>query len=57
MMLFLQQLMHDVNPFVAIFKQAHEILKQAKNANQKDCAIVIDADNAPDPRTFNLPTK
>ena len=56
MMDFLQTLLHKNNPFVTVFKQAHETLSQLQDTNGAELAIVIDADKAPDPRTYNLPT-
>ena len=49
----LQQMLHEVNPYVSYFKHAVDLMKEQGGI---DIRIVIRADGGPDPRRYNLPT-
>ena len=49
----LQQMLHEVSPYVSYFKHAVDLMKEQGGI---DIRMVIRADGGPDPRRYNLPT-
>jgi Helitron helicase-like domain at N-terminus len=52
----LQQMMHEYNPFVRVFKQAHQIISEKPHAEQLDITAALQLDPTTDRRRYNLPT-
>ena len=49
----LQQMLHEVSPYVSYFKHAVDLMREQGGI---DIRMVIRADGGPDPRRYNLPT-
>jgi hypothetical protein len=52
----LQSMMHEVNPFIRIFKQAHQILAEKPPSERLDVVAALHLDPTTDRRRYNLPT-
>jgi hypothetical protein len=51
----LQSMMHDINPFVCVFKQAHQIIAEKPARERLDVFAALQLDREADRRRYNLP--
>jgi hypothetical protein len=52
----LQAMLNDTHPYVALYKQAFQIMSEKPPDEQQDIAIRLRADRNQDLRRYNLPT-
>jgi hypothetical protein len=52
----LQQMMHEYNPFVRIFKQAHQVFSEQPREQRLDLSATLLLDPLKDRRRYNVPT-
>ncbi|XP_071137070.1 uncharacterized protein [Mytilus edulis] len=55
-LLTLQNMLQDCNPFIDIFKNAAKIMHDDHNASHQNIKLVLHADTSKDTRRYNLPT-
>ncbi|KAF8346239.1 hypothetical protein F5887DRAFT_824229, partial [Amanita rubescens] len=52
----LQAMIHETNPYVALYKSAHHILAETPPDQQQNVRVLLRAERTQDRRRYNLPT-
>jgi hypothetical protein len=49
-------MLHECNPYVAVFQQAHEIIANKPEHERLDLSAALTLQETNDPRRYNMPT-